>query len=361
MHRATVLRACTGVATALSLAVVTTACDDSSPKSASSTAPSNVLAGEANPNAPIKKDLTIGFLPKQITNLYFALASEGGEKAVQELGSAFVEEGPDDASDATAQASYVKVLRQEGANAIAVSAQSPDALCGALKDAMGHGVKVVTYDSDTNPECRNVFVSQASAEDLGLTQVGMIARQIDFEGEIAVLSAARDATNQNSWIKYMKETLKEDRDYEKVELVEIAYGDDDEKKSLEQTKRLLQDHPNLKGIIAPTTVGIKAAAQYLSGSTYKGKVKLTGLGTPNDMREFIKDGTVEEFALWDPAELGELAAHAAVALASGIISGKEGQDFDAGDMGLFTLGADGVVSLGEPTLFNAKNIDKYDF
>jgi len=143
--------------------------------------------------------------------------------------------------------------------------------------------------------------------------------------------------------------------------VKTAYGNDDAQQSFQQTQGLLQEHPKLAGIISPTTVGIKAAAQYLSGSKYKGKVLLTGLGTPNDMRQYVKNGTVKGFELWDPAELGALAAHTAVALSSGQITGKKGETFEAGDLGTFTIGADGVVDLGEPTVFDEKNIDEYRF
>ena len=122
----------------------------------------------------------------------------------------------------------------------------------------------------------------------------------------------------------------------------------------------LSSHPNLKGIISPTTVGVAAAARYLSTSKYKGKVMLTGLGTPNQMREYVKDGTVKEFALWNPEELGSLAAYAAAALAKGEITGKEGDTFKAGDRE-FTVGADATVLLGEPYRFNAENIDEFDF
>src|ERR1044072_6806157 len=89
-------------------------------------------------------------------------------------------------------------------------------------------------------------------------------------------------------------------EYANIELVKIAYGDDDDQKSFQEAQGLLQSIPDLKGIIAPTTVGISAAARYLSTSPYKGKVKLTELGTPNQMREFVQDGTVTESALWDP-------------------------------------------------------------
>lgn len=141
----------------------------------------------------------------------------------------------------------------------------------------------------------------------------------------------------------------------------IVYGNDDAQTSFQATQGLLQSYPNLKGIISPTTVGIKAAAQYLDGSQYKGKVQLVGLGTPNDMRQYVKDGMVTAFELWDPGKLGELAAYAAAGLASGIISGAQGQTFTAGDLGKYTIGADGEILLGDPTVFNKDNIDQFHF
>ncbi|MFI8089890.1 rhamnose ABC transporter substrate-binding protein [Streptomyces sp. NPDC086080] len=362
MSRSSLLRSVMGAATVLSLTCGLTACGDDASDGAGSGDgdTSNVTAGKANPHAEIKKGMTIGFVPKQVSGAYFGLASQGGERALEQLGSSFVERGPDNATDTAGQISSIEELKQQQVEAMAVSAQSADALCDTLKDALGDGIKVVTYDSDTDPKCRNLFVSQAKADAIGWIQVELIAKQIDYKGEIAILSAGRDATNQNTWIKFMKEEI-ESAKYGDVRLVEIAYGDDEEEKSTAETKRLLEEHPNLKGIIAPTTVGIKAAAAYLSDSEYKGKVKVTGLGTPNDMRTYVKDGTVEEFALWDPEKLGELAARAAAALASGQITGKEGQLFLAGDMGWFDIEENGVVTLGEPTVFDKKNIDDYNF
>ncbi|MFZ4179567.1 rhamnose ABC transporter substrate-binding protein [Streptomyces sp. R02] len=360
MRTASLRRTCAALAAVTSLALAATACGGTTKEDVRNEGGAAASAGKADPNAATKKGLTVGFLPKQVNNPYFTSADQGGEKAVRELGSTFKEVGPTSATDTAGQVSYVNTLTQQQVDAMAVSAQDPGALCTALKQAMKNGIKVVTYDSDTNPECRNAFVSQASAEDLGRTEVQLLAEQIGHQGEIAILSAAQTATNQNTWIDFMKDEL-QDPKYKNMKLVEVAYGNDDAQQSFQQTQGLLQEHPNLKGIISPTTVGIKAAAQYLSGSKYKGKVKLTGLGTPNDMRKYVKNGTVEAFELWDPAKLGELAARTAVALASGQITGKEGETFTAGAMGEYTLGKDGVINLGKPTVFNAGNIDQFDF
>ncbi|BCL18661.1 rhamnose ABC transporter substrate-binding protein [Streptomyces tuirus] len=360
MRKSTLRRSCAALATATSLALALTACGGTTKKDVANEGGSAATAGKADPNAATKKGLTVGFLPKQVNNPYFTSADKGGEKALKELGSSYKEVGPSSATDTAGQVSYVNTLTQQQVDAMAVSAQDPGALCTALKQAMKNGIKVVTYDSDTTADCRNAFVSQASAEDLGRTEVQLLAEQIDYKGEIAILSAAQTATNQNTWIDFMKDELKKP-EYKNMKLVKTAYGNDDAQQSFQQTQGLLQEYPNLKGIISPTTVGIKAAAQYLSGSKYKGKVKLTGLGTPNDMRKYVKNGTVEAFELWDPAKLGELAARTAVALSSGQITGKEGETFRAGSMGEYTIGKDGVISLGKPTVFDAKNIDQFNF
>ncbi|MER5979952.1 rhamnose ABC transporter substrate-binding protein [Streptomyces sp. NPDC001857] len=360
MRRTSLRRACAALAAVSSLALAATACGGTTKEDVKNESTGAAASGgKADPNAALKKGLTVGFLPKQVNNPYFTSADKGGEAALKELGSGYKEVGPSSATDTSGQVSYVNTLTQQRVDAMAVSAQDPGALCTALKQAMSSGIKVVTYDSDTEPGCRNAFVSQASAEDLGRTEVQLLAQQVGYKGEIAILSAAQTATNQNVWIDFMKKEL-EDPKYKDMKLVKVAYGNDDAQQSFQQTQGLLQEYPDLKGIISPTTVGIKAAAQYLSGSKYKGKVKLTGLGTPDDMRKYVKNGTVEAFELWDPAKLGALAAQTAVALVSGRITGKEGETFKAGTTS-YTIGKDGVISLGKPTVFDAKNIDQFNF
>ncbi|UQX87438.1 rhamnose ABC transporter substrate-binding protein [Jatrophihabitans telluris] len=317
-------------------------------------------SGSANPNAPLKTGLTVAFLPKQVNNPYFTTSDGGGKTALTKLGETYKEVGTSSATDTAGQVSYVNTLTQQQVAAIAVSAQDAGALCTALKQAMKNGIKVVTYDSDTNPDCRQVFVSQASSEDLGRSEVQLLGKQLNYTGDIAILSAAQTATNQNTWIGFMKDELKKPQ-YKNMKLVKVAYGNDDAQTSFQQTQGLMQQYPNLKGIISPTTVGIKAAAQYLSGSSYKGKVMLTGLGTPNDMRQYVKDGTVAGFELWDPGKLGQLAAYTAVALSSGQITGASGETFTAGDLGSYTIGASGIILLGKPTVFSKDNIDQFNF
>jgi rhamnose transport system substrate-binding protein len=272
-------------------------------------------------------NLAITFLPKNLGNPYFDTSNAGGEEAIEEFGGTYAEVGPSEASP-TSQVTFIQTAAQQGVGGLVVSANDPEAICDALNEARDAGVKVVTFDADTNAECRDLFINQATAEGIAKSQIDLISEQIGDAGQIAILSASANATNQNAWIELMEEELA--ANHPNIELVETVYGDDDDQTSFDKTAALLQTYPELKGIISPTTVGIAAAARYLSTSEYKGKVALTGLGTPNQMREYVEDGTVTAFALWNPADLGYLAAYATKALIEGEITGEEGESFDAG-------------------------------
>ena len=317
-------------------------------------------AGTGGGATEFAEGLAITMLPKSVNNPYFEASSEGAEAAVTEIGGTYEYTGPSDAS-ASSQVSYINTLSQQGVDSILLSANDPNALCAALDQARDGGTKVVTFDSDVDPECRDLFISQVDGDEVGRALIEMAAEQIDGDGQIAILSATANATNQNAWIAVIEEEIASNPDYADIELVATVYGDDEDEKSFAETQGLLQAHPDLEAIISPTTVGIAAAARYLQSSDYQGQVALTGLGTPNQMRDFVMDGTVTEFALWNPSELGELAAYAGAALASDMITGAEGDTFTAGDLGEYEVGADGLVVLGPPTRFNADNIGDFDF
>jgi rhamnose transport system substrate-binding protein len=343
-------RAAAVAALAVSIALVATGCSAGGSTGGSS--------GGSTDNGGGGGNLAITFLPKNLGNPYFDTSDKGGAEAIKEFGGTYAEVGPAQGSP-DAQVSYINTLTQQGVGAIVVSANDKKAIGDALNEARDAGVKVVTFDSDTDTKYRDVFINQADSAGIAKVQVDMIAKQIGDAGEIAILSASANATNQNAWIELMKTDLA--ANHPNIKLVDTVYGDDVDQTSFDKTAALLQGHPNLKGIISPTTVGIAAAARYLQTSEYKGKVALTGLGTPNQMRDYVTDGTVTAFALWNPADLGYLAAYAAKALIEGDITGKDGDKFDAGKLGSFTVGKDGTVLLGEPFEFNKDNIGDFDF
>jgi rhamnose transport system substrate-binding protein len=259
---------------------------------------------------------------------------------------------------------FIDAAARQGYNAIVISTPDPNAVAPALKRAAAKGVKVVAFDGDTAPDSRTIFVAPTSNSLVGLAQVEAIGKQIGYKGDIAILSANATSPNQNTWIKFMKIALKKPK-YRNIKLVKIAYGNDDPTESAKQTQGLVSAYPNLKGIIAPTTVGIQAAAQELQQEGKCGKIKLTGLGLPNDMRKYVKAGCAGNFALWNEQDLGYLATYVAHYVLDGKLTGKLGQTFKAGHLGNYKVvvsdGNKPVVVLGPPLLFTRQNIDKYHF
>jgi rhamnose transport system substrate-binding protein len=308
----------------------------------------------------LKTGLKVFVIPKNLGNAYFttsdSVKSGGALKAVLELKGVGKETSGTQAT-AASQIPAIQAAITKGANVLLVSATDAAALCPTLKQAMAKKIAVVTYDSDA-PACRNVFINQADSKAIGTSEVDLLAKQLGSSGEIAIVSAAASATNQNAWIANMKTQLKK---YPKMKLVSVVYGNDDPTVSTQVTQGLIQQFPDLKGIISPTTVGIAAAAAVLDTDQYRGKIKLTGLGTPNSLRKYVNDGTIDGFELWNPADLGYLAAYAGVNVASGTLSGKAGQTFKAGRLGTFKVGAKSTVLLGPPFVFNKANIAKFHF
>jgi rhamnose transport system substrate-binding protein len=336
--------------------VLLAACSSSS--STTTTPPSTSSAPVSS--SGLKTGLKVFVIPKNLGNSYFTTAdsvnSGGALAALQALG----ETGAETSGTADTPASQLPVIQADiskGANALIISATDPTALCPTLESAMKRGIVVVTYDSDA-PTCRSMFINQASSQAIGAIEVDLLAKQLHDTGEIAIVSASADDTNQNAWIGYMKQELTK---YPNMKLVSTVYGNDDTATSTQVTQGLLEQFPNLKGIISPTTVGIAAAAAVLDTPKYRGKIALTGLATPDEMKKYVSDGTVVSFALWDPANLGYLAAYAAVELASGKITGAAGQTFTAGKLGSFTVGPDNTVLLGPPYVFNSSNINNFNF
>jgi len=305
----------------------------------------------------------IFFLPKTTTIPVFTQNSIGAKRAAKELGDTLTYNGPT-AVTGPAQVPFINTAARQGYNAIVISTPDGNAVAPALKRAAAKGVKVVSYDADTRPDSRVIFVAPTANSLIGASQVEAIGKQIGYKGDIAILSANVTSPNQNTWIKFMKIALKKPK-YKNMKLVKIAYGNDEPTESAKQTQGLIQAYPNLKGIISPTTVGVQAAAQELQQEGKCGKIKLTGLGLPNDMRKYVKAGCAGNFALWNEQDLGYLATYVAHYVLAGKLTGKIGETFKAGHLGTYKVqvsdGNKPVVVLGPPLVFTPQNIDKYHY
>jgi rhamnose transport system substrate-binding protein len=306
---------------------------------------------------------TVGYLPKDIVNQYFAAAKTGIDKAAGELGGTVKQVGPNQAT-ADLQIPFITDLTTQKVSAIIISADDKDAVAPALKAAMTAGIKVVGFDSSPAVGAYNVFVNQVDFSGVGVNLSDWACELApNCTGDIAILSAAATATNQNAWIDLMKTTLKLPK-YAGLKLVDTVYGDDDATKSTTQAQGLLTKYPNLKVIVAPTTVGILAAAQVVKAAGKSATVKVTGLGFPNDMKPFVKDGTSPVFGLWSVPDLGYLSYWIAAKLVSGEIKGTVGETFTVPSLNggkPYTIGADSVVILGPAFRFDATNVDNFNF
>lgn len=315
--------------------------------------------------AQAKTKLKIAHIPKLGTIGYFQAAHKGVERACKELKASCSYKGPTEIT-AAAQVKEINAAVQGGFNVLIVAANDKDALVPALRAAQKRKVTVVTYDSDVAKKGRKVFVNQASSQGIGQALAKSASDLAGGSGDIAILSTTPDATNQNVWIDFMKEELA--AKYPNVKVVATAYGLDKPEESTTETQGLIQKYPTIKAIVAPTSVGIVAAAKYVSGSASKGKVFVTGLGLPNDMKTYIKDGSGAQASLWDVENFG----YVAVQVANSIVNKKQSVKVGAtvksgkGDKGLKTRtvikGAVGnEIVLGPATVFTKDNVDQFNF
>ncbi|MCD9020707.1 rhamnose ABC transporter substrate-binding protein [Cohnella silvisoli] len=342
--------------TAIMLMTLVAACGSkNSDNGGSQAASESPKASTVDNGAGGKKKFAIIF--KNTGNPYGEKEMEGYKKAVEELGYEAILKAPDQPT-AEAQITMIDELISQKVDALAMVANDPDALQPALEKAMKAGIKVLSLDSAVNAQSRMVHVNQADPERIGRTLIQGVVEMIGGSGEIAILSATSQATNQNLWIEWMKKEL-EDAKYKDVKLVKVAYGDDLRDKSVSETEALLKSYPNLKGIIAPTTVGIAAAGKVLTDKGLKGKVQLTGLGLPSEMAEYIESGVCPWMYLWNPLDVGYLSGYVADALVKGTITGKVGDKVTAGKLGEKEVIQDGdgtQIMLGDPFKFDASNI-----
>ncbi|MCO5223072.1 MAG: rhamnose ABC transporter substrate-binding protein [Thermomicrobiales bacterium] len=322
-------------------------------------------AGSGGAAAP-GQEVNMMLLPKFLGIAVFDQANQGAQEAHAELENPgkldFV--GPTAENSVAGQIEFVTNAPAGGYNVVMLSNNSGDQIAPAAIAADEAGTKVVTWDSPIpGAEGESLFVAQVDFDETG-TVMAEMARSILGEdgGKFAILSATPDAANQNAWIASMEEALATD-EYANLELLEVVYGDDQSEKSYEQALALVDKHPDMELIMAPTTVGIVAAAKALQDEGLCDSIKVSGLGLPDEMSSYLENGCSPEFALWSFVDLGYLTYHASYALATGAIEGVEGDTFEAGRLGTYTIEADPTrpdtgalrIVMGPFSVYNADN------
>lgn len=325
----------------------------------------NGCSEKMNSNIPAKPKMkTYALITKAQGNPYNELAAKGFQEIIEKEGGNCIISSPEEAT-VEDQIYLIHSMIAQNVDAIAVAANDSDALQSALVDAMNAGIKVSTVDSNTNADSRMTFVNQASTKKIGQVLMDAVYDITGGEGQWAILSTTNQATNQNSWINAMKSVMEEEK-YSKLCLVNIVYGEDKKDISAEKARYLLQEYPDLKVICAPTVVGIKSVAEVLDSLKGKTHVKVTGLGLPSEMAPYIsssKDAVCPYMYLWNPYNVGRLSAYVSISLAEGKITGKVGDTFEAGDMGIYHIipcedgGTETIVA--PPLKFDSHNILKW--
>lgn len=315
-------------------------------------------APQPNAGKPGKR-VTVCLLPKKKGVPYFTSCSKGAEEAAKELGNIeLIYDGPTDGAPEKA-ASMVDRWALRGVDVIAVSPNDPQVVGQSMKKAREKGLHVITWDADAGKDTREFMVNQATAKDIGYALVDAMAKDIGGEqpeGDVAIITATLTAANQNEWIKFMKERLAK---YPKLSLVATNPSNEDQRLAFQVAQDLLKAHPNLKGIFGISSVAFPGAAEAVKQAGKSGKVLVTGLATPNDMKSYVKDGTAKSVILWNTVDLGYLTVHAAEAIATGKL--KAGATtFKAGRLGDIKIDGDQIL-LGKILVFTKDNIDQYDF
>ena len=319
------------------------------------------MALTAAPAAAQDDPVRIALLVKALGIGFFEAAREGAEEAAAELQAQTGREveiiytGPTDTT-AEGQIEVINALIAQGVDAIAISANDPDAVAPALRRAMQRGITVISWDSGVAEDARELHLAPSSDALIGNTIIKLAADHLPEGGQVAVLSATSTSTNQNAWIAEMEKVM---GDYPGIEVVATVYGDDLADKSYREAQGLMQTYPDLDAIIAPTSVGIVAAARAVEDAGKVGQVNVTGLGLPSEMAGAVESGASQSFAIWNPIDLGYSAAALAFNLATDVAEAGPGAEIPMGRMGTVTLDDTGMGAMADPFTYDASNIEQF--
>ena len=316
----------------------------------------SVAAGLMGTTAAQAEDMRIALVVKALGIGFFEAAAKGAEEAAAELGDVeIIYTGPTDTT-AEGQIEVINSLIAQKVDAIAISANDTDALVPTLKKAMQRGITVISWDSGVAQEGRQAHLNPSSNPLIGNMIIKLAADELPEGGQVAVLSATTTSTNQNVWIDEMTKVMP---NYPGIEVVGTVYGDDLADKSYREAQGLMQTYPDLDAIIAPTSVGIVAAAQAVEDAGKVGEVNVTGLGLPSEMAGAIESGASKSFAIWNPIDLGYSATMVAYALAKGDAEAAPGAEIPMGRMGALTLDDTNSGAMADPFVYDSSNIDDF--
>ncbi|NNG36985.1 autoinducer 2 ABC transporter substrate-binding protein [Nakamurella aerolata] len=304
------------------------------------------------------KNFKVAFVPKLQGIPYFEAMNAGGKQAASDMGVTWLYQGPTQA-DAAAQADIVRNLIQQKVDALFIAPNDPGSMAPVIQQGIDGGIKVGTSDTDAPDSARQVFVSQASTEGIGQGLTDELMKAMGNKGKYAIVSCGETAENLNSWIKVQQAYTKEK--YPDAEIVDVVYAGEDVAKATQMATDLMNANPDLTGLVGECTSSAPGVAQAVKDAGKIGKVFTVGLGTPQTMAPYLKDGSSSASVLWDVQALGYLTVWAGVQMA-------EGKEFAAkpeiGTDNLKDVSYDAATKtllLGPPLVLTKDNVDNYNF
>lgn len=299
--------------------------------------------------------LTIAVMPKAKGDPYFISARAGAEEAAKELHVNMIWDGPT-SLDASQQNELVENWITRGVNAIVVAVENKGSISTVLRKAREHGIAVLTWDADAQPDARDYFLNQATPEGIGTALADEAAQLLPQGGDFAIVTGALSAENQNDWIRYIKARVA--ASHPNLHLVTIQPSDDDRDKAFSATQTILKAYPQVKMVIAISAPAVPGAAEAVqqSGRT---NVDVIGLSLPSICRTYIHRGTVQAIYLWNTKDLGYLTVYAGARKAEGKIA-ADATSFHAGRLGELTVRGSEII-LGKPLKIDRSNVDQLQF
>ncbi|PLR66433.1 MULTISPECIES: autoinducer 2 ABC transporter substrate-binding protein [Bacillaceae] len=302
--------------------------------------------------------LKIAVVPKLVGIPYFNASETGAIKAGEDLGVEVIYTGPTE-PDAAQQVKVIEDLISQNVDVIAVAPNDPSSLTPVLNKAKEQGIKVMDWDTPADQSVVELSVHQIDDEAYGRHIAKSLIEQMGTEdGEIAILTGGLSAANLNTWIEAAKKELEEN--YPGIKLVTDKIATDEKQPvAYQKTLDLVKSYPNLKGIMAFSTIAPIGAAQAVQEKGLQDKISVVGTALPKDSKPFLEDGSLDLAILWEPDKLGYLT----VALAKDLAEGKKPEDGqEVSNVGNIEVWEDGkTVILGPPTDFTAENAGDYDY
>ena len=271
---------------------------------------SPATAGAATPatSRPV-----IAMMPKAKGDPYFVSCRAGAEEAARELGVELIWDGPT-SLDAARQNELVENWITRKVDVIAVAVENRGGISSVLRKARERGIKVLTWDADAEPDARDFFVNQATAEGIANTLTDEAARLLGGTGEFAIITGALSAANQNEWILFIKKRLAEK--HPGLKLATIRPSDDDRDKAFAETQTIMRVFPSVKLVMAISAPAVPGSAEAVRQAN-RHDVNVIGLSLPNMNKPYVHDGWVQTVVLWNTRDLGYLTVLAGALIAHG--------------------------------------------